>query len=64
MQLPLSRHNDPTPVRCESCGWEGRVKNCNHTYKPDGLGDMEGVDYCPLCGSDQLIPIEEEPVTV
>lgn len=68
-----SRYNDKTPVRCEACGWQGRVMDCKHGYSSSGginppwgepVGDVEPMDYCPECGSDNLIPIEQEPATV
>ena len=63
------RRTDPTPVKCEDCGWQGLAKDAVHTYRgigifftPDGYDeDVEPVDECPECGSENLIPIEMEP---
>jgi len=61
------RREDPTPILCARCGWKGRVKDSVHTYHGfvvgvDGDGnveeDVEAVDECPGCGSDQLIESE------
>lgn len=60
----LSRYTDDSPIKCEDCGWTGKVKDCVHSYRAIPLteGDVEGVDKCPSCGSDNLIPIEEDLV--
>lgn len=57
-----SRHTDLSPVRCLDCGWEGKAYECVHTYRSDGssnpdgspTGEVEPVDECPECGSEQL----------
>ena len=59
-----SRYDDPTPVRCEECGWQGPIKDCYHGYfsypvNDKGDFDTEPMDYCPKCNSDQLISLEE-----
>lgn len=58
------RETDTTLVRCSDCGWEGRVMDCEHSYSPiflaNGEPDIEPVDYCPYCGSDQLEHPETE----
>ena len=52
------RHDDPTAARCHRCGWVGTVAGCIHSYKAfhdNGGGiEVEPVDYCPNCGSDEL----------
>lgn len=56
----MSRTEDPTPVKCLDCGWEGRVMDCVHTYIAFH-GDVEPVDRCPECGSldiDNIADIE------
>ena len=62
----VSRHNDTSGVQCEDCGWEGQVCGCRHGYisvRTEIFGaDVEPMDFCPVCGSDQLMPIEEELV--
>lgn len=70
MNERLSRQSDPTPVKCDSCGWKGKVQDCLHSYQGDGTttskgeptGEVEPVDFCPKCGSDQLLNLEEEGV--
>jgi len=65
-----SRYDDPTPVRCSRCGWEGLVSECVHTYRGYSVrlsdetqdADVEPVDECPRCGSDWLEDIDQEPV--
>jgi len=59
-----SRYTDPRIVKCEGCGWQGKVMDCYHGYSPISSGDVEPCDYCPECSSDQLIPIEQEPAEV
>ena len=57
----MSRTEDPTPVKCLDCGWEGRVMDCVHTYIACPNGDVEPVGRCPECGSldiDNLADIE------
>jgi len=58
----FSRYDDTTPVYCEDCGWKGQVRDCVHTYRgiPGTGGDVEPVDECPKCGSENLIDIESE----
>lgn len=57
-----SRYNDQTPVQCEDCGWQGLASECIHTYKgiPFADGDIEPVDECPKCNSENLIEIDRE----
>lgn len=51
----FGRHTDVEPVRCEECGWIGRIKDCVHGYCDDGSGeDVCPEDECPFCGSNQL----------
>jgi len=50
------RHDDPTPVKCQECGWEGRAMDCKHGYKPDGGEDVNPVDFCPECGAEEPEP--------
>ena len=68
-----SRHDDPTPIKCEDCGWQGLAKDAVHTYRGTGVQitmngqydeDVEPVDECPECGNENLIPIEMEPANV
>jgi predicted RNA-binding Zn-ribbon protein involved in translation (DUF1610 family) len=60
----FSRYEDPTLVRCEECGWQGPIKECRHghaSYPISTRGndyDVEPMDYCPKCDSDQLVPLE------
>jgi len=53
------RHNDPTMVECEDCGWKGQVKDCIHTYQGFQVSpvdsDIEPTDECPKCGSRNLV---------
>jgi len=58
------RHEDPTPIKCEECGWEGQAKDAIHTYTGTGVyitdsgqpdEDVEPVDECPECGSENLV---------
>jgi len=46
----MSRTDDPTPVKCLDCGWEGRIMDCEHSYVACPDGDVEPIDYCPECG--------------
>jgi len=55
-----SRHEDPTPVKCSDCGWEGTVRECKHGYIACPNGDVEPWDYCPECGSSWLMEPELE----
>jgi len=64
-----SRHCCRLVIKCEECGWQGKIKEAIHTYcgtgayvTPDGNydEDIEPVDECPECGSENLILIEEE----
>jgi len=52
------RHNDPTIVRCNRCGWEGMVKDCIHGYRQT-LDDVEPWDTCPACNGNELEPMNE-----
>lgn len=61
----LSRHTDPTPVKCGDCGWIGREMDCRHGYQHSfqlvhGLlrYDVEPMDYCPKCNSENLTPTD------
>ena len=49
-----------TLVACKDCGWEGTVADCVHTYRQIPLtdGDVEGVDKCPKCDSENLNEVE------
>ena len=49
-----TRYEDTTPTICNRCGWKGLAKNTIHDYRDDGCGDVEAVDECPECGSDDL----------
>jgi len=64
MQCIYGRHDDPRLVRCESCGWRGQLKDCVHGYAPVPPDDVEPMDYCPECGSDQIIDDDGEPAYV
>ena len=61
-----SRETDITLVQCEDCGWTGTVSECIHTYRAISLtdGDVEGIDECPKCGSENLIEPDEKKVLV
>ena len=55
----LELSHDVTAVRCNRCGWTGKVKDLVHGYYPvDDDGDVEPVDECPACGSDDWDEIE------
>ena len=64
----FSRNEDPAWVECEDCHWIGQVKDCVHTYREDGTtmpdgsptGEVEPVDECPECGSQNLLQIERD----
>ena len=62
--MVLSRYTDESLVQCDDCSWRGMVKDCVHTYKgiAGSEGDVEPVDGCPKCGSENLIPIESDLV--
>lgn len=64
--MEYSRHDDPTMVQCEDCGWIGKVSECIHTYKgiPNTSGDVEPVDRCPKCGSERLIELIDKGVKI
>ena len=50
-----SRYDDPTPVKCNRCGWIGMIKDMCHGYRDDASGeDVEAVDVCPVCGTDNV----------
>ena len=51
-----SRYSDPTEIYCPKCGWKGKAMDCTHTYKPVSPDDVEPVDLCPVCGSEELEP--------
>lgn len=55
-----NRENDPTPVHCHRCGWEGMAMNCIHGYTSDGAEDVVAVDTCPACESEDLELIEQD----
>jgi hypothetical protein len=48
------RRTDGDPTVCKSCLYVCRVRDCVHGYQSDGLGDVEGVDECPRCGSTAI----------
>ena len=50
----MSRQDDTTLIKCNDCDWIGMVIDCRHGYEANVSGDVEPVDYCPECGSDQL----------
>lgn len=56
-----SRHEDPTFVKCEHCGWIGQLKDCIHTYHGIGhgeLADVEPIARCPVCGDYEPDPLD------
>lgn len=57
-----NRDNDTTDVECKDCGWRGKALECRHGYVNNPLGipelDVEPMDYCPKCDSDQVYPLE------
>lgn len=58
--MALSRHNNTSGVQCATCNWEGQICDCRHGYEPDPHEeDVHPQDYCPVCGSDQLEPIDD-----
>lgn len=59
VELKYSRYDDPTPIKCGDCGWEGQVKDCIHNYAPILPDDVEPMDYCPICKGMNLIPAEQ-----
>lgn len=54
IQKVVGRHEDDTIVICTDCAWEGELMNCNHSYSPTGIDDVEPTSFCPRCSSDQL----------
>lgn len=61
-----SRYTDEAPVQCEDCGWQGLVSECKHHYSGyysrscqtnELMSDVEPADFCPECGSENLIEI-------
>lgn len=50
-----SRHDDPTIMLCLDCDWTGQLKDCTHAYVEITSG-AEPIDYCPKCGSVDIIP--------
>lgn len=46
--INYSRYEDPSTVEC-ICGWTGPRSKSFHTYKSDNEGEVEPVDYCPIC---------------
>jgi len=51
-----SRHHCRLVIKCEDCGWQGETREAVHTYHDDGTGeDVEPVDECPVCGSENLL---------
>lgn len=59
-----SRHIDLTPIRCDDCGWKGRVMDCTHGYAHAWPSNAEPMDFCPKCDSKNLIPIGEDMAPV
>ena len=55
-----TRKTDPTPTKCLSCGWIGKLKEATHSYYPFAEDDVEPMDFCPLCGNSQLTNIAED----
>ncbi|GEM_PF-3769471 len=51
-RIVFGRHTDPSPIKCRSCGWQGRRMDAYHTYKPDSDQDVEPVDKCPKCNEE------------
>lgn len=43
------RRVSPTPVKCPSCGWIGKMKDAVMGYLPDGFGDVDPTEFCPNC---------------
>lgn len=62
MSIFFSRHEDTTPVKCKDCGWQGTVADSRHGYDPIYPDDVEPTDFCPECGSRNLVEIEEDLV--
>lgn len=60
-----SRYTDETPVQCQDCGWQGMVLECAHTYTGMfGTREVEPIDKCPECNSENLIKIDREYAVV
>ena len=55
LDLFYSRDTDYTSISCEACGWEGRICDCYHGYAPIFNAEVEAANYCPECGSDDLL---------
>jgi Zn finger protein HypA/HybF involved in hydrogenase expression len=57
-----SRYEDCQHIKCEDCGWTGRVSECYHGYTNPAMEhiDVEPIDMCPECGSDNLTIIKVE----
>ena len=51
------RHTSPKALLCVECGWAGPLRWMVHTYDDDGCGDVEAVDECPRCGSQDSAPV-------
>ena len=60
MQEFYSRYDDPTMMECEDCKWRGKVMDCKHGYKGSPIRgfDIEPMDYCPRCNSENLIEMQ------
>lgn len=49
------RQSSPEPYLCEDCGWRGPLRWTVHEYERCGDEDVEPVDLCPACGSEDLV---------
>ena len=58
----VTRYDDISPIKCNRCGWIGRIKDAIHTYQDDQCGDVEAVDECPICGTDDFEDYEDIPL--
>lgn len=52
------RRNDPTEVECQDCGWKGQRKDMVHDYAQIDEEEVEPIDECPECGSEDVIDID------
>lgn len=57
-----SRYTSTEGVQCADCGWEGQRCDCRHGYLPAAFiyKDADPCDFCPACGLDNIVPIEEQ----
>jgi hypothetical protein len=49
------RHTCTMKVLCPVCSWVGLQKDAYHAYRSISVSDLEPFDYCPQCGSGELV---------